>query len=310
MNTSSFPAREKLLAYSAQSDALAWQAKREGRPVAWMSTKFPAELPAAFGLAVCCPESQAAVLGAKGASGPLCEEAHNLGWCADLCSYSRIGLAVASGCPAPGKELPLPDLLLCCTNICGQMLQWYQNMARILNIPLLLFDVPYTAQDAPSPSLLRYLKGQFFHLAHRLEELTGTPWRQEAFDAACQNALASGQSWGRLCALLEAPLCPWDGMELFDYMPVLVNRRCEAATARLLEELAEELAALPPAPRPPAARLMLEGSPCWPHMGQILEPLRRAGVKICADTITPSLSFSYADLDGLNSKKASAHLWT
>ncbi|MBQ5754903.1 MAG: 2-hydroxyacyl-CoA dehydratase, partial [Oscillospiraceae bacterium] len=26
-------------------------------------------------------------------------------------------------------------------------------------------------------------------------------------------------------------------------------------------------------------------------------PLRRAGVKICADTITPSLSFSYTDLE-------------
>ena len=299
MDSFSLSARKKLLAFGAQSSRLAWAAKKRGEPVGWMSTKFPAEIPAALGLVTCCPESQAAALASAGQGGPLCQAADGLGFCADLCSYSRIGLALAAGQPQEGAGIPLPDFLLCCNNICCNMLQWYQNLARTLHIPLFLLDIPYTAQDEPDGELIEYLRRQFHSLTRRLAAFAGRPWREEDFRQACRGAVASARAWQEVGRLLEDPLCPWDGMELFDYMPVLVSRRCEAETAVLLRELGRQLGALPPAPAPARARLMLEGTPCWPHLRQVLEPLRKAGIRITADTITPSLGFLYEDLDGL-----------
>ena len=61
--------------------------------IAWMSTKFPLELAAAFELEAYCPESFAAASARKGQSAALLQQAAELGYPADLCSYSRIGLA-------------------------------------------------------------------------------------------------------------------------------------------------------------------------------------------------------------------------
>ena len=55
MDSFSLPARQKLLDFGAESSRLAWAAKDRGEPVGWMSTKFPAEIPAALGLVTCCP---------------------------------------------------------------------------------------------------------------------------------------------------------------------------------------------------------------------------------------------------------------
>ena len=299
MDSFSLPARQKLLDFGAESSRLAWAAKDRGEPVGWMSTKFPAEIPAALGLVTCCPESQAAALASAGQGGPLCSAADGLGFCADLCSYSRIGLALAAGCQEGGPRIPLPDFLLCCNNICCNMLQWYQNLARTLDIPLFLLDIPYTAQNEPDAELIGYLRAQFSTLTRRLSAFVGRPWQEEAFSRACRGAVDSALAWQEVGELLKDPLCPWDGMELFDYMPVLVSRRCDPRTAGLLRELGRELAALPRAERPARARLMLEGTPCWPHLRQVLAPLRQANIRITADTITPSLGFVYQDLDGL-----------
>ena len=57
---------------------------RQKAPVAWMSTKFPLELPAALGLEVYCPESAAAAAAGRGESGALCRLAQDMGYAGDL----------------------------------------------------------------------------------------------------------------------------------------------------------------------------------------------------------------------------------
>ena len=61
-----------------------------------MSTKFPLEIPADFGMEVICPESAGAAAAGKGESARLCRRAEGLGYCADLCSYVRMGMALAA----------------------------------------------------------------------------------------------------------------------------------------------------------------------------------------------------------------------
>ena len=249
------------------------------RKVAWMSTKFPLELPAAFDMEVVCPESAGAAAALKGQSGALCEAAGRMGWCDDLCSYTRMGLALAA---EGGGGLPRPDVLLCCDNICSNMLQWYQEMARLLSVPLLTLDIPYQDGPAVSDETVRYIQGQLEDIIHALEELTGKPWREDVFSAVCRRANDTAQAWQEVMdtALLERPVL--GNLELFDYMPLLVTGRCRQETAPKLRCLAQELRARPPRSGPMPRRIFFEGTPCWPALSTLVEELDRLGLLVVA----------------------------
>lgn len=266
------------------------------RKVAWMSTKFPLELPAAFGMEVVCPESAGAAAALKGQSGALCEAAGRMGWCDDLCSYTRMGLALAA---EGGGGLPRPDVLLCCDNICSNMLQWYQEMARLLSVPLLTLDIPYQDGLTVSDATVAYIRGQLEDIILALEQLTGKPWQEDIFAAVCRRANDTTLAWQEVMdtALLERPVL--GNLELFDYMPLLVTGRCREETAPKLRRLAGELRARPPRSGPRPRRVFFEGTPCWPSLSTLVEELDRLGLLVVADTLSPSLGFRYTDLPGL-----------
>jgi len=117
--------------------AAAWDAKKAGRPVGWSSSKFPCEIAEALGLAVVYPENQAAGIGAQHDGQRMCEAAESLGFDPDICGYARISLAYAAGVETTNesRRVPAPDFVLCCNNICNCMTKWYENIARMHNIP-------------------------------------------------------------------------------------------------------------------------------------------------------------------------------
>ena len=39
--------------------------------------------------------------------------------------------------------MPLPDFVLCCNNICNCMIKWYENIAKELDIPMIMIDIPF-----------------------------------------------------------------------------------------------------------------------------------------------------------------------
>ena len=263
-----------------------------------MSTKFPLELPAAFGIEVYCPESAAAAAALSGTGEDLCRSGEALGYSGDLCSYVRMGMALAEGQGA--GRLPRPDLLLCCDNICAGMVPWYQAMARTLGVPLFLFNIPYQQAEPPSPEQLRYLREQFDAIACGLEALTGIPWDPARFEQACRQANRSVQAWQAVLDAAQRRPSPLDSLEIFNFMPQMVTGRCAPETERRLTALLQELEARPAAPaRTGDFRIFWEGSPCWPAERQIAAQLRRRHIQVVADTLSPSLCFRYSGLDGL-----------
>ena len=40
--------------------------------------------------------------------------------------------------PYRQMQMPQPDFMLCCNNICNCMTKWYENIARMCNIPLII----------------------------------------------------------------------------------------------------------------------------------------------------------------------------
>ena len=89
------------------------------------------------------PENHGAMIGATKMGVELCEKAEDMGYSRDLCSYARSDIACATVNGGPIGGLPKPDFLVCCNNICGTVLKWYEVQARYFNVPLFIFDTPF-----------------------------------------------------------------------------------------------------------------------------------------------------------------------
>ena len=105
----------------------------------------------------------------------------DMGYDNDICGYARISLAYAAGEPTDARRMPQPDFLLCCNNICNMMTKWYENIARMHNIPLIMIDIPFSNTVDTPEEKVDYLIGQFDYAIKQLEELTGKKFDEKKF---------------------------------------------------------------------------------------------------------------------------------
>ena len=299
--TTEKPANELLrgILESVYLDALS--AKERGEPVGWSSSKFPAEIAAALGLAVVYPENQAAAIAAKHGGQRMCEIAEGLGFSNDICGYARISLAYASGAQADERPMPQPDFLLCCNNICNCMVKWYENIARIHNIPLIMIDVPYNNEIEVSDKAVAYILAQFDEAIVRLEEISGRKFDKERFNEVCRNSNRTAEAWLRVCSCCRYIPSPLSGFDLFNHMAVVVTARVRSESADALERLATEYennvrTGASTLPYEERYRIMFEGIPCWPKLRELFKPLKNHGINTTAIVYAPAFGFVYNDM--------------
>jgi benzoyl-CoA reductase/2-hydroxyglutaryl-CoA dehydratase subunit BcrC/BadD/HgdB len=148
---------------------LSWLFRKK---LCWITSGGPVELLIALGVTPIYPENHGAMIGATKMGSDLSEVAEQMGYSRDLCSYFRVdvGQAVTKG--GPIKGLPRPDFLLCCNNICGTVLKWYEVQARYFNVPLIILDTPYN-YDGETKELITYVSDQFQEIIPELEKVSG-----------------------------------------------------------------------------------------------------------------------------------------
>ena len=125
-------------------------------------------------LATAVAEKLIAGIAARGAGTRMCEVAESEGYSNDICAYARVSLAYAKLKSCPEQDVAMPDVLLCCSNICSCMIKWYENLARELNIPMILLDIPFNPDYEVSDAEVAYVTGQFWDAVKQLEEITGS----------------------------------------------------------------------------------------------------------------------------------------
>lgn len=143
------------IAAKAYSDAI--EAKARGEMVGWCASNFPVEIPETLGLYVCYPENQAAAIAARGGGERMCNISEGEGYSNDICAYARTSLAYMKVKDAPEQNMPLPDFVLCCNNICNCMIKWYENIAKELDIPMIMIDIPFNPDKEGDHSLANYI---------------------------------------------------------------------------------------------------------------------------------------------------------
>lgn len=261
------------------------------KPLAYVTSGAPVEILEAMGILTLYPENYGAICGATRASVSLCEVAEGAGYPADLCSYARghIGAAMAPK-DAPLKGLPRPDVLICCTNICGTVQKWYEALAELYDVPLFLLDVPFQRQTPPEPHIVAYVAEQMHELVDWLASHTGRRLKQEKFHSVLELSRQAIALWQEVLSFGQHRPSPVNAPDLFVAMaPIVALRGTRQAVdcyrhfkAELEERVARSVGAVPGE----RYRLLWDNIAIWYRLYRFFRPFMDAGACFVADTYT------------------------
>ena len=301
------PAKKVLSNIAANVYNSAIEAKARGEKVGWIASNFPQEIPETLGIHCVYPESQAAAISAKGGSMPMLEHTEGeLGYSNDLCAYARISLAYAdlAKCPNGEQEMPLPDFVLCCNNICNCMMNWYENLGKMLDVPVIMIDVPFNDKYDVDAKRIAYIRGQFDDCIRQLEEITGKKWDEDRFMEVCSISNKVGEAWLEATKYMGYEPSPLNGFDLFNHMAVATMARGKQESLDAFLQLIEEYKEFVKEHKSTFKveeknRIMFEGIAVWPGLRATSKPLKESGTNVTACVYGPSFAFTYGNTDEL-----------
>ena len=298
------PAKVRLKEIADKATQDAWDAKNRGEKIGWCASNFPQEIPTTLGVAVVYPENHAAAVSAKGGGRRMCEYAEGMGYSSDLCSYSRINLAYSELKECPELDIPQPDFLLCCNNICNCMIKWYENLSLELGIPLLLIDVPHLDGFKCDSDRIQYIRSQFDDCVRELEIITGKKWDKNRFNEVMANSQRSSRAWLHAVDYMKYTPSPFSGFDIFNNMAVACVARGTPEGAEAFEQLADEYeenvrAGTSTFKAAEEYRVLFEGIACWANLSYTFKTLKNLGVNVTATVYGPAFSFLYENTDEL-----------
>ncbi len=282
----------------------AWDAKLRGEKVGWCASNFPQEITTAMDIKVVYPENMGAAVGAKGGGLRMCQHAEDMGYSSDLCSYARINFAYADLKKCEELEIPFPDFLLCCNNICNCMIKWYENLALELDIPLILIDIPHLDAMECDADRVKYIRAQFDDAIAQLEEITGKKMDYDKLQSVMEVSQRSSQAWLKAVDYMSCEPSPFSGFDIFNNMAVACVGRGTVEAAEAFEALAEDYEALAKEGKSSFKgeekyRILFEGIACWANLKYTYKTLQSRGMNLTASVYGPAFSFLYSNLDEL-----------
>lgn len=292
------PAKIRLRDIAAKAYEEAWEAKKRGEMVGWCASNFPQEIPQTLGIKVVYPENQAAAIAAKGGGLRMCEHAEGLGYSNDICAYARTSLAFLDVGHCEEMDMPQPDFVLCCNNICNCMIKWYENIAKERNIPMILIDIPFKNDYETDDASVEYIKAQFDHAMRQLSEITGKPFSEERFKEVMAVSQRTAKAWLRAAEFTKYVPSPLNGFDLFNHMAVAVCARGTVEAAEAFEQLADEYEAAvkngtSTYKGEQKFRVLFEGIACWPYLRATSAPLKEHGINVTATVYATAFGVLY-----------------
>lgn len=290
-------AKDAIKKIQAEYNEDALKANEDGRKVAWVTSIAPRELLEAMGIVTMYPENHCAAIAAKKGSMEMLEIAEAHGYSNDICSYARVNLGyVEAGDSAAGK-LPKPDMLMCCNNICNTVTKWYEILARRLNIPLIMIDLPFSFNPAPDKHAVEYIVDQFEHAKRQLEEICGESFDEERFLEAQRLSNEAASLWRDVMNMGKAKPSPLNGMDMFNYMAQIVcSRGSQVAVdffTLLKNELQEKKDRSEGYLQNEKYRILWDGIPFWFNLRAMSRSLKDRDAVMAASTYPDNWAVNY-----------------
>jgi len=212
----------------------------KNKPIAWVTSGAPVELLRVFGFYTIYPENHSALVGARKSGSELCSIAEEAGFSQDLCSYARIDMGHMLSGKTPAGKLPKPDLLFCSNNICQTVLYWYKAMAYHYDIPLLILDAPFVAEEQ-SEADIQYLASQMEDLIPQLERFTGKIFDAIEFESILTRSKETSLTWRAVLETMQAKPAPMTIFDAFGHLAPVVSLRGLPVAYDYYQLLLEEL---------------------------------------------------------------------
>ena len=285
----------------------AMRAKEEGRLVAWATSISPQELLETMDITVVYPENHAAAIGARKCAPEFISCSEGEGYSSDLCSYARVNLGYMDIKESIAGNIPMPDVIFCCNNICNTVIKWYENIAKELNIPMILFDLPFNHEYEVTEQNVQYIRSQLEDAIHVLEKLTGRPFDCEKLGRVMEISSQTAKMWKKASMMARSKPSPLNGFDLFNYMAVIVCMRGRQEGLELFTLWCQELEEKqkkglgPWKDQEEEIRILWDGIACWPYLSGTYKTLKKYGINMVTSTYPDSWTILYekGDLDGM-----------
>ena len=215
-------------------------ASENGKQVAWITSGGPVEPLLAMDIIPVYPENHGAMIGAAKMGQDLCTTAEEMGYSSDICSYAAadIACAVVKGGPLGG--LPKPDMLVCCNNICGTVVKWYEIQARYFDVPLFLLDTPVCHTEYTS-EIATYVRDQVDEYVEFLEEHTVRKLDHDRMDQVGKLSVRGQELWQQVLNTTTHRPSPMSAFDAFFFLALIVTLRGTQTAVDFYTELLAEM---------------------------------------------------------------------
>ena len=288
-------------------------AEQTGKKVAWITSGGPVEPLIAMDVIPVYPENHGAMIGASKMGVDLCEKAEAMGYSSDLCSYARSDISCATVNGGPIGGLPKPDMLVCCNNICGTVLKWYEVQARFFKVPLFILDTPFCHTEF-SAEAKRYVQGQIDEYITFLEQACGTKLDQDRIQEVGRLSVEGQRLWQAVLDTAINRPAPLSAFDAFFHLALIVTLRGTQQAVdyykMLLAEMQERVASGIGAVPDEKYRLLWDNLPVWFRTKWLSEKFAAQGACLVADTYTSAWCGSLKYIDENNFLETMAECYT
>ena len=285
----------------------AMTAEQNNKQVAWITSGGPVEPLVAMDIIPVYPENHGAMIGASKMGEDLCSKAEDMGYSSDLCSYARadISCSIVKGGPIGG--LPKPDMLICCNNICGTVLKWYEIQARLYNVPLFILDTP-VCHTQYSPEITKYVQAQVKEYIIFLEKITKRDFDYDRMIKVGKLAVEAQKLWKKILNTTANKPSPMSAFDAFFFLALIVTLRGTQTAVdfytKLLEEMEQRIKEGISIVPDEKYRLLWDNLPLWYQLKWLSKKFSDHNACLVADTYTTAWcsALNYTDEnDFLNS---------
>lgn len=215
-------------------------ARQNNKLVAWITSGGPVEPLVAMDIIPVYPENHGAMIGSAKMGEDLCAKAEDMGYSSDLCSYARADIACAKFKGGPIGGLPEPDMLICCNNICGTVLKWYEVQARHFNVPLFILDTP-VCHTGYNPEIAKYVRAQIDEYILFLEQVTQKKLDHDRMAQVGKLAYEGQLLWQKVLNTTTHRPSPMSAFDAFFFLALIVTLRGTQIAVDFYKELNAEM---------------------------------------------------------------------
>jgi benzoyl-CoA reductase/2-hydroxyglutaryl-CoA dehydratase subunit BcrC/BadD/HgdB len=223
-----------------------------------------------------------------------------MGYSSDLCSYARADIACAPINGGPIGGLPRPDMLVCCNNICGTVMKWYEVQARFFKVPLFILDTP-VCHTGFSAEAKRYVKGQIGEYIAFLEKACGKRFDYDRIKEVGRLSVQGQRLWQEILDTAMNRPAPISAFDAFFHLALIVTLRGTQQTvdyykmllAEMQQRVAEGIGAVPLE----KYRLLWDNLPVWYRTKWLSEKFASQDACLVADTYTSAWCYALRYVD-------------